>query len=234
MPAPTRQRSFSAKSQPESRPGPPRKKKLDPTVREYLRPDEVEAMVQATRQSGSHRVRDAAIILLMFRHGRRMANSWCCGGNRWIAKPATSMCIGSSAVTTPNILYGARSFACFGNSSAHTRTRRMSLCRSARRPCLHAPCARSWREQASWRDSPSFPILTNCGMQAVRPEIVETVANPTVIFAGNQGELLATREVEPGKYLGRLPRAPEDGFIITAFFTRKAYTLRRRQQLWPL
>jgi integrase len=73
MPAPTRQRSFSAKSQPESRPGPPRKKKLDPTGREYLRPDEVEAMMQAARKSGRHRVRDAAIILLLFRHGLRTA-----------------------------------------------------------------------------------------------------------------------------------------------------------------
>jgi hypothetical protein len=69
---------------------------------------------------------------------------------------------------TPNIpLYGARSFACCGNSSARTRTRRMSLCRSARHLCLHAPFARSWREQASWRDYPSCPILTNCGMHAV-------------------------------------------------------------------
>jgi integrase len=73
MPAPTRQRSFSAKLQPESRPGPPRKKKLDPAGRDYLRPDEVEAMVQAARKSGRHRVRDAAIILLMFRHGLRTA-----------------------------------------------------------------------------------------------------------------------------------------------------------------
>ena len=73
MSTPTRQRSFSAKSPPESRPGPPRKKKFDPAVREYLRPDEVEAMVQATRKAGRHRVRDAAIILMMFRHGLRTA-----------------------------------------------------------------------------------------------------------------------------------------------------------------
>jgi type 1 fimbriae regulatory protein FimE len=42
-------------------------------MRDYLRPDEVEAMVQAARKSGRHRVRDAAIILLMFRHGLRTA-----------------------------------------------------------------------------------------------------------------------------------------------------------------
>jgi type 1 fimbriae regulatory protein FimE len=71
MPAPPRHRSFSAKSKPEPRSGPPRKQKHDPAVREYLRPDEVDAMVQAARTSGRHRVRDAAIILLMFRHGLR-------------------------------------------------------------------------------------------------------------------------------------------------------------------
>src|SRR5262245_6095307 len=38
-------------------------------------------------------------------------------------------------------------------------------------------------------------------LMGLRPEIVETVANPRAIFAGNQGELLAPREVEPGKYL---------------------------------
>jgi len=66
-------------------------------------------------------------------------------------------------------------------------------------------------------------------------EIVETIANPTAIFAGNQGELLAVREVEPGKYLVVVYReSPQDGFIITAFLTRKGHTLRRRQQLWPL
>src|SRR3989441_9601036 len=73
MPARTRQRSFSAKSQPKARPGPPRKKKREEAMRDYLRPDEVDAMVQAARKSGRHRVRDAAIILMMFRHGLRTA-----------------------------------------------------------------------------------------------------------------------------------------------------------------
>ena len=42
-------------------------------MRDYLRPDEVDAMVQAARKSGRHRVRDAAMILMMFRHGLRTA-----------------------------------------------------------------------------------------------------------------------------------------------------------------
>ncbi|NET08248.1 MAG: tyrosine-type recombinase/integrase [Merismopedia sp. SIO2A8] len=41
--------------------------------REYLRPDEVEALIQAAKSVGRHRVRDAAMILLMFRHGLRTA-----------------------------------------------------------------------------------------------------------------------------------------------------------------
>lgn len=41
--------------------------------REYLRTDEVEALIKAAKSSGRHRVRDAAIILLMFRHGLRTA-----------------------------------------------------------------------------------------------------------------------------------------------------------------
>jgi type 1 fimbriae regulatory protein FimE len=45
----------------------------DDSVRDYLRLDEVDAMVQAAHQSGRHRVRDAAIILMMFRHGLRTA-----------------------------------------------------------------------------------------------------------------------------------------------------------------
>ena len=72
-------------------------------------------------------------------------------------------------------------------------------------------------------------------LAGLQSEIVETVANPTEIFAGNQGELLAVREVEPEKYLVVVYRESQhDGFIITAFLTRKGHTLRRRQQLWPL
>jgi hypothetical protein len=75
----------------------------------------------------------------------------------------------------------------------------------------------------------------HCELAGLRSEIMETVATPAEIFAGNQGELLAIREVEAGKYLVVVYReSQQDGFIITAFLTRKGHTLRRRQQLWPL
>ena len=69
----------------------------------------------------------------------------------------------------------------------------------------------------------------------LRLEVLETVTNPTEIFVGNRGELLVVREVEPGKYLVVVYReSQQDGFIITAFLTRKGQALHRRQQLWPL
>ena len=73
MPQARDQRSFSAKLPPKRLPAPPQKQKRSPGVRDYLRPDEVEAMVQAARKAGRHPVRDAAIILMMFRHGLRTA-----------------------------------------------------------------------------------------------------------------------------------------------------------------
>jgi integrase len=54
-------------------PAPPWKAKRVPSMREYLRPDEVAAMLQAARKTGRHGVRDAAIILMLFRHGLRTA-----------------------------------------------------------------------------------------------------------------------------------------------------------------
>lgn len=61
---------ISAKS--DSRSLPPVKKTSE-RDREYLRPKEVEATISAAKKIGRHGIRDAAIILLMFRHGLRTA-----------------------------------------------------------------------------------------------------------------------------------------------------------------
>jgi integrase len=66
----TAPRSFSAKYR--SRSVPPVKQTYS-REREYLRPSEVEDLIKAARHVGRHRVRDATIILLMFRHGLRSA-----------------------------------------------------------------------------------------------------------------------------------------------------------------
>ena len=41
--------------------------------REYLRPSEVDALIKAAKSVGRHKLRDGAMILLMFRHGLRTA-----------------------------------------------------------------------------------------------------------------------------------------------------------------
>ena len=60
--------SFSAKFK-----NPPPIKQPSKGEREYLRPSEVQALMKAAKSVGRNRVRDAAMILLMFRHGLRTA-----------------------------------------------------------------------------------------------------------------------------------------------------------------
>ncbi len=40
--------------------------------REYLRPNEVERLIDAAKSVGRHKVRDSVLILMMFRHGLRV------------------------------------------------------------------------------------------------------------------------------------------------------------------
>lgn len=68
----------------------------------------------------------------------------------------------------------------------------------------------------------------------LRSEVLDTVAQPERVVAGNAGELLAIREIEIGKWLVVVCRELEDdGFVITAFLTRRIRSLERRRQIWP-
>lgn len=65
-------------------------------------------------------------------------------------------------------------------------------------------------------------------------QVLETVVNPKSVFAGNAGALLATQEMQPGKWLIVVYRETNgDGFIITAFLTRRIHSLERRTKIWP-
>ncbi|MBE2225527.1 MAG: hypothetical protein IAF02_28585 [Anaerolineae bacterium] len=67
-----------------------------------------------------------------------------------------------------------------------------------------------------------------------RQSILDTVANPSRVLAGGAGELFAIKEIQPGKWLVVVYREDDkDGFIITAFLTRREQSLNRRKQLWP-
>ncbi|HEY3412302.1 MAG TPA: hypothetical protein VGM51_04485 [Armatimonadota bacterium] len=64
--------------------------------------------------------------------------------------------------------------------------------------------------------------------------MLEAVSEPMRVLAGTEGERLAVREVEPGKWIVIVYRETgEDGFVITAFLTRRTGYLDKRKQLWP-
>lgn len=79
-------------------------------------------------------------------------------------------------------------------------------------------------------------VEEHCELAGLREEVGETVTSAQRVLAGGVDELLAVREMEAGKFLVVVYKetAPDDGFIITAFLTRRLASLNRRQQIWPL
>jgi hypothetical protein len=72
-------------------------------------------------------------------------------------------------------------------------------------------------------------------LAASKDDVLQAIASPNRVLAGGVGELLATREVEPGKWMVVVYRESneQDGFVITAFLTRRTRSLDRREQIWP-
>lgn len=71
-------------------------------------------------------------------------------------------------------------------------------------------------------------------LAGMRLDVLEAVAQPGRIVGGRAGELFAIRENDVGRSLVVVYRELEgDGFIITAFLTRRIRSLQRRRQLWP-
>jgi hypothetical protein len=74
----------------------------------------------------------------------------------------------------------------------------------------------------------------HCELAGLRSEVVETVSQPERILLGGDGECLAIRELGEGKHLVVVYREQaDDGFIITAFLTRRVRSLEKRRQVWP-
>jgi hypothetical protein len=67
-----------------------------------------------------------------------------------------------------------------------------------------------------------------------RLELLEAIAEPEKILAGSADELLALKKQKDGKTFVVVYReSADDGFVITAFLTRREASLKRRKQLWP-
>lgn len=65
-------------------------------------------------------------------------------------------------------------------------------------------------------------------------DVLEAVAQPERDVARAASERLALKLQSDGKVLVAVQReGADDGFIITAFLTRRAVALNRRKQLWP-
>lgn len=71
-------------------------------------------------------------------------------------------------------------------------------------------------------------------LAGLKRDVLETIAEPERILAGGVGELLALKKQTDGKTLIAVYREEvADGFVITAFLTRREAALNRRKQLWP-
>lgn len=66
-------------------------------------------------------------------------------------------------------------------------------------------------------------------------EVLEAIANPDKIYAGNEGALIALRQWQHGKHLVVVYRELlTDGFVITAFLSKRLHSFERRRLLWPI
>ena len=65
-------------------------------------------------------------------------------------------------------------------------------------------------------------------------DVLETVQKPEAIYEGKTGECIAVREIEKGKYILVVYRelSKEDGFVVTAFLTRRRRQFERRRKIW--
>ena len=65
-------------------------------------------------------------------------------------------------------------------------------------------------------------------------DVLETVEEPEIIFKGNSDEKIAIKQIAEGKYIVVVYKELnlQDGFIITAFLTRRKKQLEKREKLW--
>lgn len=65
--------------------------------------------------------------------------------------------------------------------------------------------------------------------------VLEAVELAESVHEGTAGELIAIRQQRDGKHLVVVYREQHsDGFIITAFLTRRARSITRRTRIWPI
>jgi hypothetical protein len=77
-------------------------------------------------------------------------------------------------------------------------------------------------------------IFRHAELREAQSEVLSVVAQPELVVLGDTGEYSALREIAKGKWLVVVYREQdEEGFIITAFTTRRAGYYLDRKQIWP-
>ena len=77
-------------------------------------------------------------------------------------------------------------------------------------------------------------IESHSEMAGFYADVLETVEDPDAIYKGRSDELLASREMQTNKYLVVVYKevSKEDGFVITAFISKRKSQLERRSKIW--
>ena len=78
--------------------------------------------------------------------------------------------------------------------------------------------------------------------RVIKPRVVyficqyDIIHAPEAIYKGNHEECIAIKQTELGKYIVVIYKEinNKDGFVITAFLTRKIKKLERRIKIWPI
>ena len=75
----------------------------------------------------------------------------------------------------------------------------------------------------------------HCEMAGLRYDVLETIESPQSVHQGTAGELLAARRFEADKHIVVVYKETgmDDGFVITAFLTRRVRQIERRERVWP-
>jgi hypothetical protein len=71
-------------------------------------------------------------------------------------------------------------------------------------------------------------------MAGLYSDVLEAVEDPDAIYEGESGELLAVRDLQTDKYMVVIYKevSSMDGFVITAFLTKRTKQLERRSKIW--
>lgn len=71
-------------------------------------------------------------------------------------------------------------------------------------------------------------------IEGLMPLVMDTIRTPDRVLAGHLEELMAIRQIQNGNWLVVVYRElNDDGFVITAFLTRRIKQLEPRKAVWP-